>query len=75
MTLDELHVGNSAKVLSINANEELRKRLYSFGIVKQSIVKMIEHTLAKNTIEIKINNTRIGMRNEEAKAIEVELYE
>ena len=32
---------------------------------------MLEHTLAKNTFEIEINNTKVALRDEEAGQIEI----
>ena len=72
MTLDKLNIGENGKIVSINCNDALKNRFYSFGIVRNSIVSIEEVTLTKSTIEIKINTTKIALRISEAQAIKVE---
>ena len=60
------------KVVKLNAKDDLKHRLISFGIMKGSIVEVLEHAPAKSTIEIKVGKMRIALRGEEAKLIEVE---
>lgn len=71
MTLNELKIKESAEVISINCDNVLKNRLYSFGIIKGAIVKIEELTLTKSTIEIKINQSKIALRLSEAEKIEV----
>ena len=71
MTLNELKIKESAEVISINCDNVLKNRLYSFGIIKGAIVKIEELTLTKSTIEIKINQSKIALRMNEASKIEV----
>jgi len=72
MTLDNLNVGDSATILSINCESALKNRFYSFGIVRGSTITIEEITLTKSTIEIKINTTKVALRLKEASTIEVE---
>lgn len=71
MKLSELKVGEVGIIKKINAKEPLKSRLLSFGITRNQKIKILEHTLAKNTFEIEINNTKIALREEEAEQIEV----
>lgn len=71
MTLDKLDIKQSAKIVAIQCDNILKNRLYSFGIVKGAIVSVEEFTLAKSTIEIKINQSKIALRVNEASKIEV----
>ena len=71
MTLNELKIKESAEVLSVNCDNVLKNRLYSFGIIKGAIVKIEELTLTKSTIEIKSNQSKIALRLSEAEKIEV----
>jgi Fe2+ transport system protein FeoA len=73
MRLDQLQEGQKAKIISIDAPKSLIDRLYSFGILPQEIVECKAHSLAKQTIEIEVENTLVALRNEEAHKIEVEL--
>ena len=71
MTLNELKIKESAEIISINCDNVLKNRLYSFGIIKGAIVKIEALTLTKSTIEIKINQSKIALRLSEAEKIEV----
>lgn len=72
MKLSELEKGECGNIISINSDPILKARFSSFGITRGSIVYIIEQTIAKNTIEIKIKNTKIALRINEAQSIEVE---
>ncbi len=71
MTLDSLAKGKSATITAINAKKELKHRLNSLGLAKGVIVKAEQHSLAKQTMEIRIDNTRLILRHSEAKQMEV----
>ncbi|MGM0518886.1 MAG: FeoA family protein [Campylobacterota bacterium] len=72
MTLDKLEKNDCAIIKKIDCDEILKNRFYSFGIVKNSKVKVEELTLRRSTIEIKIDSTKVALRLNEASAIEVE---
>lgn len=72
MKLSELKKGDSAKIIAINAVEDLKRRLRSFGVVKGSELSVETYSLAKKTIEIMVDDTLIGLRSKEADKIEVE---
>jgi len=72
MTLDELNENCESKILNISCNNELKQRFYSFGIIKGSFIKVSKVSLAKNTIEVIVEDTSIGMRINEAKQITIE---
>lgn len=71
MGLDELNVGDKAVITSIDCEQALKNRLYSFGVVKGASVSAEEITLAKSTMEVRIGRTKIALRFSEAKAIGV----
>ena len=60
------------KVLKLNAKNDLKQRLISFGIMKETIIEVLEHAPAKSTIEIKVGKMRIALRAQEAELIEVQ---
>ncbi len=72
MTLNQLKINESAIITDINCDEILKDRLYSFGIIKGVKVQIVELTLTKSTIEIKINQSKMALRLVEASKIEVE---
>ena len=71
MKLSELKVKQTAQIVSVDCDSMLKNRLYSFGITKGAIIKVEEITLTKSTIEIKINQSKIALRMNEASKIEV----
>jgi len=72
MKLSELKKGDSAKIIAINASEDLKSRLRSFGVVKGSELTVETYSLAHKTIEVMVDDTLIGLRSIEAEDIEVE---
>lgn len=72
MRLDELHKNDEAIITSINADKTLKSRFNSFGITKGTKISIIATTMTKETIEIKVNRTKIALRISEAAKIEIE---
>lgn len=75
MQLSQLEKGECGKIILINSDSILKARFSSFGITRGAIVYIVEQTMSKNTIEIRINNTKIALRISEAELIEVEKSE
>lgn len=73
MKLSELPKNQNAIIKKVECSDELKQRFYSFGIIKGATVFVEAVSLAKNTIEINVEDTSIGIRVEEAKTIEVEM--
>ncbi len=71
MTLNLLQKGKSATITTINAEKELKNRFNSFGVVKGATVHVEQYTLAKQTMEIRINKTRMALRVTEAEKVEI----
>ncbi len=75
MKLNQLEKKQKAIVKKINASPQLKHRLYSLGVIPGSNVEIINHSIGRKTIEIKVNNSLIALRDNEAKNIEVESNE
>ena len=73
--LIECERGARLQVVKLNAKDELKQRLISFGIMKEAQVEILEQAPRKKTIEIKIGKMRLALRAEEAELIEVQDYE
>ncbi len=71
-TLIDCDKNTKVRVTKLNAKGDLKQRLISFGIMKKTVIKVLEHAPAKSTIEIKVGKMRIAMRAKEAALIEVE---
>ena len=72
MKLNELKIGQSGIIKKILAKEPLKSKLLSMGFSRGEMVKVLKHTLAKNTFDVDVNGINIALRNEEAKEIEIE---
>jgi len=70
--VSDLKIGDSAIVKKIIAQEPIKGRLSAMGIVKGAKLKVLKHTLAKQTWDIMAGNTKVGLREEEAENILVE---
>lgn len=72
MLLSQLNKNDKAIIKNMNANEDLVNRLTSFGIDEESEIRVIQFSLAKNTMEIECDGTAVALRIKEAEFIEVE---
>ncbi len=70
-TLDQLQKGDKGVIVNINADDKLKHRLISFGLLKGSQIEIKECAIRKKTIEIEVGRTLIALRIDEAKKIEV----
>ena len=75
MKLSELEKGDRATIVKIDINEDLKSRLLSFGVARGSELSVEACSLGKQTIEIMVDDTLIGLRVDEARNIEVEKRE
>ena len=72
MVLSELHKGDKAEIIKINAEKALKDRLTSFGIMRGEILFIKGCSIAKQTMEIEVGSTLIALRADEASKIEIE---
>ena len=72
MVLSQLHKGDRARIVRLEADKPLRDRLMSFGVLPGEEVEVRECSLARQTIEIDVGSTAIALRKEEADRIVVE---
>ena len=73
--LNELNIGESGIIRKIYAKEPLKSKLLSMGFARGERVKVLKHTLAKNTFDVDINGVNVALRGEEAREVEVEKSE
>ena len=70
-TLNDCKKACVVKVIKLNAKDDLKQRLISFGIMKEAIIEVLEHAPAKSTIEVKVGKMRVALRAQEAEMVEV----
>ena len=71
MTLTNLPVGTSAKVVSVNGNNAITKRLMEMGVVPGVSVRLVKSAPFGDPIEIRVRGYSLAMRKSEADQIEV----
>lgn len=71
MRLSECKKGDKLEVLKLHADEGLKHRLISFGIMKHTTLEFIGEAPRKQTIEVKVGNMQVALRAQEAQMIEV----
>ncbi len=72
MKLSALHKGDRAVIKKICTDDSLKNRLFSFGVGRGSELSIEACSMGKQTIEILVDGTLIGLRAKEASEIEVE---
>ncbi|WP_458699629.1 ferrous iron transport protein A [Sulfurospirillum sp. 1307] len=72
LTLADLKENEKAVVLKIKADGELKRRLASLGLRKNSEISVKTFGIKKSVVEVEVGTSLIALRYEEAKEIEVE---
>ena len=71
MTLTNLPVGVKAKVISVNGNNAITKRLMEMGVVPGVSVRVVKSAPFGDPIEVRVRGYHLAMRRSEADSIEV----
>lgn len=72
MTLDELSIGKNGKILEVNGQGMLRRRLLDMGLTPGTKVMVRKIAPMGDPIEIHVRSYELTIRIEEAKNIVVE---
>jgi ferrous iron transport protein A len=71
MTLTNLPIGAKAKVVAVNGNNAVTRRLMEMGVVPGVSVRIIKSAPFGDPLEIRVRGYHLAMRKSEADAIEV----
>jgi len=71
MTLTNLPIGETAKILAVNGNNEITRRLMEMGVVPGVEVRIIKSAPFGDPLEVRLRGYHLAMRKSEADAIEV----
>ena len=71
MTLTNLQIGTTAKVVAVKGNNAVTRRLMEMGIVPGVSVKVVKTAPFGDPIEIRVRGYSLAMRKAEAETIEV----
>ncbi len=75
MTLKDLNVGEEAKIIKLNLEEQSKRRLLNLGVYKNQKIKCIYISPFHNPKAYLVKSTLFALRNEDAKKIEVQKYD
>lgn len=71
MNLTNLPIGVKAKVIAVNGNDAISKRLMEMGVVPGVFVRVIKSAPFGDPLEIRVRGYHLAMRKNEADTIEV----
>ena len=75
MTLREVQIGQSAKVVKLNGTGPVKRRIMDMGITKGQLITVIRVAPLGDPMEITVRNYELSVRKADAEMIEVELVE
>ena len=72
MTLYDLAVGKSGKILKNHAQGAIKQRFMDMGITKGTIIKVLKVAPLGDPMEIEIRGYNLSVRKDDAREIEIE---
>ena len=75
MTLREVKVGQTAKVVKLTGTGPVKRRIMDMGITKGQTIQVIRVAPLGDPMEITVRNYELSVRKADAEMIEVELVE
>ena len=72
VTLKDIEIGKSCKVVKVNFKGELHKRLMEMGLIPGTIIEVERYAPLGDPIELKVKGYHLSLRKDEADKIEVE---
>ena len=72
-TLDQLGVGQSSKIVKINCEISLKRRLFELGLLIDEYVKVLAKSPFKNTYLLSVKNYTLALRKSILQNIYVEM--
>ncbi len=73
MTLKELEIGKSAKILSVGGDGSLRRHFLDMGVIPNAELKLIQYAPMGDPMELLIHGYSLTLRLDDAEKIEIEL--
>jgi ferrous iron transport protein A len=70
-SLTNLPIGTTAKVIAVNGNNAITRRLMEMGVVPGVLVRVVKSAPFGDPLEIRVRGYHLAMRKNEADAIEV----
>ena len=73
--LSELKIGQSGKIIKVNGEGAIRRRLFDMGVTPGAVVYFRKKAPFGDPIEIKIRGYELTLRKAEASCVEIVLDE
>jgi ferrous iron transport protein A len=70
-TLDQLLTGQRGEVETLAGDPELVQRLYEIGLLEGETVEVLGFAPLGDPVEVRVGNTRLSLRRQEAAAVSV----
>ena len=71
MTLDQLALGQSAKVVRLTGQPAIRRRLMEMGITPAATVEAVRRAPLGDPLDVKVRGYHLSLRRDEAAAVEI----
>ena len=71
MTLNELHIGDTAAITAVGGEGALRCRLLDMGLTPRTAVKLMKVAPMGDPIEIRVRGYELTLRVEDAMKIQI----
>ena len=71
-TLAELEIGTNARILSVEGEDVVSRRLLEMGVTPGALVRIIKNAPFGCPMEIRVRNSHLAIRRSEAGSIIVE---
>ena len=72
MTLKDLEIGQSAKVIKVGGAGALRQHFLDMGIIPGAVVTLVKYAPMGDPMELRIHGYELTLRKDDAAQIEVE---
>ena len=70
-TLDQLLTGQSGEIETLAGDPALVQRLYEIGLLEGETIEVLGFAPLGDPVEIRVGNTRLSLRKQEAAAVSV----
>lgn len=73
ITLAQLKRGQSAKVVSMDQNNAVCRKLLNFGVLPQKLVRYVKSAPMGDPLEFEVEGTHFSVRKQDAQTVLVEV--
>ncbi|MGI8812181.1 MAG: FeoA family protein [Pyrinomonadaceae bacterium] len=73
MTLANLQKGKDARVIAVNGESTVMRRLMEMGVIPGVDIRMIKSAPFGDPLEVRVRGYRLALRRNEADAIEISI--